>query len=934
MFRRLVSALLLPTLLALAAPAWAQTQTGRIFGQVLDPDGEPLPGVTITLSSPAMMATQTRVTDVQGRYLFVALPPGEYQAEFSLEGFQTLVREGLPVSIAQTATIDVTLQLSSVQERVTITGEAPMVDIKDTTVSTTFNEQALQNVPSARDVWSILEHQAPAVVTDRADVGGSEQGLQAIFSARGSSWQQNTYKLNGVTVTDPSAIGASGFYYDYDSFQEVQISSGSHAAEVAYPGVELNLVTKSGSNAFHGAAQYYRSGFAQADNIDQELRDVGVTQGSSIDYISDGSAQLGGPIAKDRAWFFASYRDWRVFRFVPGFPEAESTEMPVFMVKPSIQLNPDNRVDLFYTRQTYLKPNRNASATVSPQSTWIEDDVFSVYQAQWQSLLSEDAFLDLRGSYLDVDFPLLFQPDAEGQAVIDLGTGAWSGPAPNQFFFRRKRWSADGSLSWFTSGASGSHDVKLGVQYTNSPVSTRTDIVDDVLVLPLNGSPFLVQQFSTSNVAKQTVQTWSVYLSDAWSIGNRFTVKGGLRFDTSSAWLPEQGSLGGNFFPAQTFSEVDDVITGWGGLAPRVSAIYQLPNRQTALKASFGLYYHQLGTGFANFANPNGTITDTFFHNDINGDGQFQGGEEGGFLGRTGGSNNRIDPDLDSGKTTEFTVGTEHQFSADWMAGVTFVYRKETDLPDVRNTAISFSDDFVPVQAVDPGPDGVTNTGDDGSITIFNQINNIGANALVLTNIEEKETEYKGVELVVRRRFSDGWQMQAALTVGESTGFTPTGDEVADQSGTSGIFSTPNGAINAKGNLSWDRPYILKLSGSYLLPYDILVAGVVRTQSGLPVGRVITISEAADGTPLGQGGVTLYARPRGEERLDSVTTIDLRAGKELQIGTGQRLGIYADVFNVTNANTVTTIAQQGALFGTPTGILGPRLLRLGGRFTF
>ena len=829
------------------------------------------------------------------------------------------MREGLEVSIAQTLTVDIELQLSSVAETITITGQSPMVDVKSTTIDITYSEEALQKVPSARDVWSILEHQTPAVITNRNDVGGSEQGLQAIFSARGSSWQENTYKLNGVTVTDPSAIGASGFYFDYDSFEEVQVSSGSHNAEVAFAGVEMNLVTKSGGNEFHGAAQYYREGFSQADNIDDELRAQGISRGSEIDYISDGSVQLGGPIARDKAWFFGSYRDWRVFRFVTGFPEAESTEMPVFLIKPTIQLDENHKVNLFYTRQTYFKPNRNASAFTPPESTWIEDDVFTVYQAQWQAILGQDAFLDARGSFLDVDFPLLFQPDVTGQSIFDVATGIRSRSASTQFGFRRKRWAADTSLSLFKSGDSGSHDVKLGAQYTLAPVSTLTERIDDVNLVANGNQALTATIFNSPNEQKQTVQTWSFYASDVWTIADRLTLSLGLRYDTSSAWLPEQGSLGGVFFPAQSFPKVDDVISGWGGFVPRISAIYQLPNDRTAVKASWGLYNNQLGTGFANFSNQNGTVGRTVVWNDLNGDLQFQPNEEGATLGTFGGNSNVIDPDLDSGTASEFTVGLEHELSNDWMVGATFVYRTEDDLVDQINAAIDFDRDFVPVTVDDVAG---------GPITVFNQVNNIGRNLNVLTNVADKETEYTGVEFIVRKRFSDNWQMQASLNLSDSSGLIGIGE--TDQSGTSNIFTSPNGRVNAEGNFTWDRPYVFKLSGSYLLPADVLIAGVLRSQSGAPLARGVTVG-------LDQGPVTVFVEPRGFDRLDSITTIDLRAGKEFDIQAGSRttrLGLYADLFNLTNENTITSVGENNAAFLRPAGILGPRILRLGFRFTF
>src|SRR6185436_12812923 len=169
-------------------------------------------------------------------------PLGDYTASFELSGFRKVVREGLIVTAARTLTVDVTLQAGQVSETLTVTGESPTIDVTATNVATSIDAATLQSVPTARDVWAILQNMAPQVVVDREDVGGSQGGLQAVFSAHGSTWHQNTYAMNGVNVTDPAATGAAGFYYDYDSFEEVNVSTAQHPAEVGTPGVYYNFV--------------------------------------------------------------------------------------------------------------------------------------------------------------------------------------------------------------------------------------------------------------------------------------------------------------------------------------------------------------------------------------------------------------------------------------------------------------------------------------------------------------------------------------------------------------------------------------------------------------------------------------------------------------------------------------------------------------------
>src|SRR4029453_12955112 len=219
--------LLLALTLVPAAVAGQALQTGDIRGRAMDGSGAVLPGVAVTLTSPVLITPKTTVTDPQGGYTFPALTPGTYAVTFELTGFRKFSRTALDVAVGRTLSVDATMEVGAMTENITVEG-TPNVDVTKTNLATNLDTSQLQGVPTARDVWSILQNMAPQVVLDREDVGGSEGGLQAVFSTHGSTWHQNTYALNGVNVTDPSATGASGFYFDYDSFQDVQISTAQH----------------------------------------------------------------------------------------------------------------------------------------------------------------------------------------------------------------------------------------------------------------------------------------------------------------------------------------------------------------------------------------------------------------------------------------------------------------------------------------------------------------------------------------------------------------------------------------------------------------------------------------------------------------------------------------------------------------------------------
>src|SRR5258705_1495269 len=307
--------------LAAAAPAMAQVQTGSILVRAADEQGAVMPGVTITITSPVLVAgSMTAVTDAGGVNRFPSLVPGTYTVKLELQGFQTIVREGIVVLVGQTTPVDLSLKVASVAETITVTGASPTVDTTSANVHVNLSEQLLQGTPGGRDIWALVEYKVPSLLITRPDAGGPSGGLQGTYSARGTTSAQNSQYLNGINVGDPSAIGAAGFYYDFDAFDDVQVSTGAHDITVPTGGVFLNMVTKSGGNHWAGTSTLtWLSDSTQARNDhNATLQKYSVRPDSNTaNKVSDINIAGGVPLTHDKLRFFGTYRDWRVAQNVP-----------------------------------------------------------------------------------------------------------------------------------------------------------------------------------------------------------------------------------------------------------------------------------------------------------------------------------------------------------------------------------------------------------------------------------------------------------------------------------------------------------------------------------------------------------------------------------------------------------------------------------------
>lgn len=923
--KRVVLLTALIGVLATGDAAVAQSLSGSIFVRVTDPQGAALPGATVALSGDVLIGGErTGLTGSDGAYRFPGLPPGRYTVLVELEGFQPQRTEDVSVSVSATTSIDVTLSLEDIEEVLTVVGRAPTIDTSNTTVSTLISPELLQDTPGAHDLWSLLEYKVPALVSSRPDVGGQESGLQAGFVAKGTPHGQNTQALNGVNVSDPEAIGFADFYYDYDSFEEVQVSTASHSVEIGTPGVYVNMVTKRGTDRFSGAvAAYYQNDDTQSDNVDQDLRDKGIQQ-AGFDYLSDAGVQVGGPLGAEKLRFFASVRDWRVHRFVNGFvdesgtPVVEPTDMFSWLVNLTYQPAASHELGFFATTQTYDKPQRAASGLNTPLSNWKEDDHFEIYQTSWNGVLTANTFADARVSLVDIFFPLFIKEEAKErglQSTQELTTGRRTGSNNLEFIFERNRFQANGAISHFKDDWGGlRHEFRIGLDVSHSPNEFESSAIDQVNLTTNGGQPNTVTLYNTTLNSKRGVDTGAIFVSDSVQLKN-WTITPGLRFEATEGYLPAQSSPPSIWFPdaQREFDRFDNVVD-WTNVAPRLGAIWNVRGSgKAALKIAFGRYYYQISAGLPDNVNPNGISGETFVWNDLNGDLAFQAGETGDSLGAFGGLVTSMDPDIDQPYSDEVVVSFDYALFTNFRLSAGFTYRREKDLIGVANAAAV----WIPTEAVDP------ETGN--TLTVFNQdASTLGQNRFVITNSDSLDIRYRGLEIVAEKRYSKRWQMLTSYTYSEGEQ-----DQIADTFGTGVPSVDPNNQVNASGPTFWDRTHIFKSSVMYSLPHGVNLSGNLRYQTGQPFSRQIVVSG------LNQGAIVVNAEPRGSRRYPSITTIDLRVAKRFSLGGGRSFELMLDGYNLTNENTATSLVERsGPSFEFPLAILGPRIFRVGAKLTF
>jgi hypothetical protein len=941
-----LSALALVTLAAL--PVSAQVQTGSILVRVTDAQGSSVPGVGVTLSSPVLVSgTMSGVTDNGGVNRFPSLQPGIYSVKLELQGFRTVVRENVQVVVGQTVPLDMQLTVATVAETVTVTGTSPVVDTTSANTSVNLSEQLLQGTPGGRDIWSLVEYKVPSLLITRPDVGGTSGGLQGTFNARGTPSSQNSSYLNGINVGDPAAIGAAGFYYDFDAFDDIQVSTGAHDITVPTSGVFLNMVTKSGGDQWRGRATVAWLGDStQTQNIDDELAKYGFRPATnSVDFTSDINVSGGGPIIARKLRGFFSFRDWRVHVNTPAAFSTlvlDSTDITSGLANVHYQINDNNRLQGVYSRQYYKKPHRflAASNTLELDSTSNEDDVFDIYQVLWNSVVTQRFYIDARIGLNKIFFPTYL--NGSDQTLNDSATGIRTRNFTSGTERWRDRYQMNTTGNYYLDEAlGGRHEFKFGIDYSHMPVEnrvTRFDDVDLTYTSATNTTTF-VTLFGTPFYSKSALDVLALYAQDAVS-WKRLTVTFGLRYENLNGYLPEQSSPASRFFPNlnRNFAKIEDVVN-WNSVGPRLAAAYDLRgDGRTGLKFGAGRYYWVIaaGGGILDTINPNGNYSEQYGWNDLNGDRRFQPGEQAGtpVISRVDTSTVSTDPNYTRPYTDEFTGGIDQELLPALRLSVIGTHRVERNLTATSNPANPY-DTFLTTRP-DNGRDGVAGTADDGTFQFYNRTST-AVNQTFFTNDRNVRQTYNGLEISGTKRMSNNWQMLVGYTYSQTR-----------QEGLS-VNTNPNNLINTTGPITGqtgDRPHQFKVTGTYITPwYGIGLGGNLNTQSGAVITRQISVAQTVGGNS------TVNVEPFGSYRLPQRTAADLRVFKTATFGT-RSLDVSVDFHNITNTNTywdartlgnTINLRQNGdpngaintvPQFGSPAQVYGPRNIRFNVAYRF
>jgi hypothetical protein len=945
-----------------AGPAFAQSAgatTGAIDGKVSDTSGGIMPGVTITIASQSMQGVRTAVTNEEGAYRFPAIPPGDYKITYELAGFATVVREGIRVGLGFTATVNTELRVASLTESVTVTGQSPVVDVTSTKTATNFDAKELASLPSARDFWAILAA-APAVQMQRIDVGGSAAGTQTGYSTYDTKADQHRPMVEGIVNTE--GTNAAGFYYDYGSFDEVSVATGTNTAEMPWPGVMTQFIAKSGGNSYHGKLYGdYEAERIQSRNIDAAQIKLGLKAGGGLTETDlnrlhkyyDLNGDVGGYLKKDKLWWYGSLRKQDAESLLPNFPvKPFATLLHNVSAKATYAVSTNNKLIGYGTWGKKQQPNRldtflvAATAAIHPSadSTWNQAYWAHTYKGEWDSVVSDRAFFEIRGGQFHYNWPNTRYTNAP--AYADLTTNIVTGGNRDGWFNIPTRNQVLGSFSYFKDGWAGSHNFKIGGEIFDERFDYLRGqggigyVPGDVLHILRGGAPSEVLLFLSPTASLNGLRTYGAYLADTWRTGSRLTLSLGARFDRYRSYLPDQtGPPVGPFNATQSnFPGVDNLLT-WNLPAPRVGMTYDLlGNGKTVLKANAALYWWNPGTGNVDeLVNPNAVDWNRRYNwTDTNGDRVWQPGEQIGLPNASAGGlgSTILDPNLKDTRTKEVAGWIEHELLPNFGIHAGVVWRRIDQLSQQDNSSRPMSAFNVPVVLRDPGPDGVLGNSDDGpGIPGFNL--NAAALALPAVNILHNtpgKDDFYNFELSANKRSTGKWSLAGSFAYrwnrDNATGYF--GQNLRGGSATARQdVANPNELINTDNGRFVFGTWSAKAHGTYQAPWDLLITPALRFQKGQPFARVLNAA-AANG--INYGSQRILTEPIGSRVQDNIILVDTRVEKVIKVGGGRSVSVFLDGYNLTNSNPAANITwTSGSTFLLPVTIVSPRLARFGAK---
>ncbi len=916
-------------LLVAALPVAAQSLVGTVAGTVKDEQGGVLPGVTVTLIGKT--GSRATTTDAEGAFRFAAVSPGTYSLTTELSGFRAKRQDNVDVGIGKVADINFALGVGGVTETVDVIGESPVVDVASSSTDNSLSQDMLFNLPIRVDNAAVdLLNFLPGINNGSAFGGNEDYG--------------NALLVDGVDTRDPEA-GSAWTFFSFNIIEEVQVGGlGANAEYGAYTGAVVNTLTKSGGNRYAGLFDaYWTKDSFFGDNISNEIKTANpsLAEPAVITKQLDLNAQLSGPIIKDKLFFFVNAQRYEIDQN-PSGPRTSATQIsPRFNGKLTWQPGPNDSVTANFQWDYYNVTGRAAVpvALATDDLTYNQDSPEAIWGVQWRHLFGTKTFIEAKYAgwwgyyYLD--------PKVNAPVFLDGSTGQYSGGGGSYYYADRTRNQLNASISHYAE-AFGKHDLKFGFEIERSTVRNQYGFPSDIYYYDYTAyypkGQYLAYSYAYDTDVKS--QRDSIYAQDSWKPTERLTINAGVRVD----------------FMRGNSTVLDKKVYSATGWAPRLGFAFDLTgNGKTVLKGFYGQYYEGLyaDTYYAAVPGVSDFVTYAF---DPAGEKCGPAGNCFTEIDRSPSPVYGVDPDIKHPRVDEITAGIERELFKDVRLSVTGIWRQDKNIqasvyPDARWTLDSVT---------------TSTAGNDSSlqgktIPVYQWANRADSeNNVLLTNPDgfryldpngqslgaaSTERKYKGLMLVLDKRFSHRWQGRVSYVYSKSEGVL--NNNGAPTYGASSFYETPtNALVNTYGPLTNDRPHELKVFGTWQIPtIEVALSTYFNYLSGRTYTPFQRFGSSAINYPVSAGRQP-FLEPRGQRRLDSESYLDLRVEKIFNLGSGtNRLSVYADFQNILNEGTVQAknarwpnVAIAGyddpIDFEAPQAVVAPRRMLLGARWSF
>ena len=963
-------------------PAAAVAQSA-IAGVVRDSSGAVLPGVLVEASSPALIEkVRTSLSDANGQYRIVDLRPGVYTVTFTLSGFNTVRREAVNVPAEFVATVNADLPVGALQETITVSGESPVVDLQSAKRTQTLDNELIQSIPTVRS-YSGLVRMIPQMTGGSNDVVLSPGMI--VFGSRGGRGNEGRVQVDGLnTGASINGGGVSGYRQDLENATEVAITTSGGLGEAEVGGIAMNIVPQTGGNSF--TAHVYFTGFNEAmrsNNYTDRILTANPTLPAlnRINYNYDTSVSSGGPILRDRLWYFTQtyYRgqsnDVSMFHnrnagdFTKWTYEADTSRQFVNAangplqpnLRLTLQLSPRDKLNLFWDEQ--ISNNQypsGVSPTTAPEAGGYNHGWQRVQQAKWTSTVTSRMLLEAGiGTYLS-NWNTRERPDNDRrfiQVVEQCAGGSCpaNGDIPNLTYRGQATWNADwiGAHTWNAAASyiTGTHNMKFGYQGAWH-VDDRNAGGNPLIYRVNNGIPNQLTQRIRDFESSSRVRYTALYAQDQWTRG-RMTLSGALRYDNSWSYYPDQQIGGTRFLPGVTVFPESKGVLGYHDISPRAAVVYDVfGTGKTALKFNIGRYLEAAVNANGNYSGllpvsriPT-SVTRTWTDANRNyepdcdlldplaNDSRASGGD---FCGQISNLNfGRSTPQLSYDPQIMDGWGVR---PADWQIGITVqqevlprvsveasYQRRWLQNFTVTDNLLHEASDYTRFSITAPDDPRLPAEARGRVITdLFNVVPEKFGRAdnyrTYAPNFGKQYQIYNGLELNVSARLPNGLQ----LTAGSSTGETVSDDceirEKLPESDPLDPYCHDSSGVTTR----------VTGAASYTIPrIDVLVSGTFQSSPGgeLSANWAVPFStiQAILGRPVSGTGNNLtidILRP-GELRGERVNQIDFRIGKRLSYGR-MRSTISLDVYNLLNPDTILGYTQTfGNNWLRPTQVMTAR----------